>query len=136
LQDNLRIAAAYAYTDAKVSRGDNLILTGSRFPNVPTHSANLFLKQSFQLNGNASGIGVGLQYIGERYGDVALSSNFILPAYTTVKLVADYRINSTMQLHVQVNNLTNRQYFASAYSQVWVQPGSERQISANLRVAF
>jgi iron complex outermembrane receptor protein len=136
LQDNLRIAAAYAYTDAKVSRGDNLILTGSRFPNVPTHSANLFLKQNFQLNGNASGIGVGLQYIGERYGDVALSSNFILPAYTTVKLVADYRINSTMQLHVQVNNLTNRQYFASAYSQVWVQPGSERQISANLRVAF
>lgn len=136
LQDNLRIAAAYAYTDAKVSRGDNLILTGSRFPNVPTHSANLFLKQNFQLNGNASGIGLGLQYIGERYGDVALSSNFILPAYTTVKLVADYRINSTMQLHVQVNNLMNRQYFASAYSQVWIQPGSERQISANLRVAF
>jgi iron complex outermembrane receptor protein len=77
-----------------------------------------------------------LQYIGKRHGDVALSSNFILPAYTTVKLVADYRINSTMQLHVQVNNLMNRQYFTSAYSQVWVQPGSERQISANLRMAF
>lgn len=136
LQEDLRIAAAYAYTDAKVSRGDNLILTGSRFPNVPSHSANLFLKQSFQLAGHKSGIGLGLQYIGKRYGDVALSSNFILPAYTTVKLVADYRINSTMQLHVQVNNLMNRQYFTSAYSQVWVQPGSERQISANLRMAF
>jgi iron complex outermembrane receptor protein len=136
INNQLRIAAAYAYTDAKVSRGDNLILIGSRFPNVPSHSGNLFLKQSFQIGGQASGLGLGLQYIGKRYGDVALSSNFVLPAYTTVKLVADYRINPQMQINLQVNNLFNRQYFASAYSQVWVQPGSERQVSANLRIMF
>jgi iron complex outermembrane receptor protein len=136
LQDNRRIAVAYAYTDAKVSRGDNLIVTGSRFPNVPTHSANIFLKQRFQINGHVSALGLGLQYIGKRYGDVAASSNFMLPAYTTIKLVADYQINQQMQINFLVNNLLNRQYYASAYSQVWVQAGSERQISANLRIQF
>lgn len=136
LNKNLKLAAAYAYTDAKVSRGDNLILTGSRFPNVPRHSGNLVLKQNFQLAGNASGLGIGMQYIGERYGDVAISSQFVLPAYTTVKLLADYRINHQMQLNLQVNNLFNRQYYASAYSQLWVQPGSERQVRVNLRVSL
>ena len=136
LHDKLKISAAYAYTDAKVSRGDNLIVTGSRFPNVPQHSANLFIKQSFELGGQASGIGLGIQHIGTRYGDVAVSSNFMLPAYTTVKLVADYAISPQMQVNFQVNNLFNRQYFASAYSQVWVQPGTERHVSANLRIAF
>lgn len=136
LHDKLSIAAAYAYTDAKVSRGDNLIVTGSRFPNVPQHSGNLFIKQSFELGGQASGIGLGIQYIGTRYGDVAVSSNFMLPAYTTVKLVADYAISPRMQVNLQVNNLFNRQYFASAYSQVWVQPGTERHLSANLRISF
>lgn len=136
LSKNLRIAAAYAYTDAKVSRGDNLILTGSRFPNVPRHSGNVVLKQNFQIAGHASGLGLGIQYIGERYGDVAISSQFVLPAYTTVKLLADYRINAQMQLNFQVNNLFNRQYYASAYSQLWVQPGSERQMHINLRMSF
>lgn len=136
LNKSLKLAAAYAYTDAKVSRGDNLILTGSRFPNVPRHSGNLVLKQNFQLAGNASGLGIGMQYIGERYGDVAISSQFVLPAYTTVKLLADYRINHQMQLNLQVNNLFNRQYYASAYSQLWVQPGSERQVRVNLRVSL
>ncbi|MBR7746834.1 TonB-dependent siderophore receptor [Undibacterium baiyunense] len=136
LNTNLKLAAAYAYTDAKVSRGDNLILTGSRFPNVPRHSGNLVLKQNFQLAGQTSGVGLGIQYIGERYGDVAISSQFVLPAYTTVKLLADYRINRQMQLNLQVNNLFNRQYYASAYSQLWVQPGSERQVRVNLRVSL
>ena len=77
-----------------------------------------------------------VQYIGERYGDVAISSQFVLPAYTTVKLLADYRINHQMQLNLQVNNLFNRQYYASAYSQLWVQPGSERQVRVNLRVSL
>lgn len=136
LNKNLKLAAAYAYTDAKVSRGDNLILPGSRFPNVPRHSGNLVLKQNFQLAGHASGLGLGIQHIGERYGDVAISSQFMLPAYTTVKLLADYRINRQMQLNLQVNNLFNRQYYASAYSQLWVQPGSERQVRVNLRVSL
>jgi len=136
INKNLRVAAAYAYTDAKVSRGDNLILTGSRFPNVPRHSANVVLKQNLQIAGHASGLGLGIQYIGERYGDVAVSSQFMLPGYTTVKLLADYRINPQMQLNFQVNNLFNRQYYASAYSQLWVQPGSERQMHLNLRVSF
>jgi len=94
------------------------------------------LKQNLQIAGHASGLGLGIQYIGERYGDVAVSSQFMLPGYTTVKLLADYRINPQMQLNFQVNNLFNRQYYASAYSQLWVQPGSERQMHLNLRVSF
>jgi iron complex outermembrane receptor protein len=43
LRRGVRVSAAYAYTDARVTRGDNTIRTGSRFPNVPRHGANLLL---------------------------------------------------------------------------------------------
>jgi len=36
---NLRLSAACAYTDATVTKGDNTIVTGSRFPDVARRRA-------------------------------------------------------------------------------------------------
>lgn len=132
LFDDLRLSAAYAFTDSKVSRGDNLIISGSRFPNVPRQSANIFIKQKLFIKGAPSSLGMGFHYVGERFGDVAVTSSFVLPAYTTVKLVGDYEINKNTKINFYVNNLLNRQFYTSAYSPMWVQPGSERQFGISL----
>lgn len=59
----------------------------SRFPNMPRHGANVLL-----VAGDAkASIGAGAAYVGERFGDVAASSDFRLPAYTTARLLADDR---------------------------------------------
>ena len=69
----LRVSGAYAYTDASVTRGDTTIVTGSRLANVPRHSANLLATQQFALGTGAASVGGGVQYVGERLGDVAAS---------------------------------------------------------------
>ncbi|MCA1858942.1 TonB-dependent siderophore receptor [Janthinobacterium sp. HSC-3S05] len=132
----LRVSGAYAYTNATVTRGDNTIVTGSRFANVPRHSANLLATQQFALGTGTASVGGGLQYVGERLGDVAVSSSFTLPAYTTAKLLASYSPTAKLRLALNVENLFNRSYYASSYSQLWVAPGAERAVTLNAHYRF
>jgi iron complex outermembrane receptor protein len=132
----LRVSGAYAYTDATVTRGDNTIVTGSRFANVPRHSANLLATQQFVLGTGTASVGGGLQYVGERLGDVAVSSKFTLPAYTTARLLASYAPTAKLRLALNVENLFNRSYYASSYSQLWVAPGAERTVTLNAHYRF
>ena len=132
----LRVSGAYAYTDATVTRGDNTIVTGSRFANVPRHSANLLATQQFALATGTASVGGGVQYVGKRLGDVAVSSSFTLPAYTTAKLLASYSPNAKLRLTLNVENLFNRSYYASSYSPLWVAPGAERTLSLHAHYRF
>lgn len=133
---NVLVSFAYAYTDATVTKGDNTIVTGSRFPNVPKNSASLVVTPSFKIGDSMATIGGGLNYVGERLGDVATTSNFGLPAYTTVKLISSYNVSKKLRIALNVDNLFNKQYYASSYSQVWVAPGTERTITLNARYKF
>ena len=132
----LRVSGAYAYTNATVTRGDNTIVTGSRFANVPRHSANLLATRQFVLGTGTASVGGGLQYVGERLGDVAVSSKFTLPAYTTARLLASYAPTAKLRLALNVENLFNRSYYASSYSQLWVAPGAERTLTLNAHYRF
>ncbi|QJE01881.1 TonB-dependent siderophore receptor [Massilia forsythiae] len=132
LRRGLRLSGAYAYTDARVTRGDNTIRSGSRFPNVPRNSANLLL-----VAGDArASLGAGVSYVGERFGDVAASSDFRLPGYTTARLLAAWTPAPRWRLALNVDNLFDRRYYASSYSQLWVAPGSTRTANATLSYRY
>ncbi|HEU4815928.1 TonB-dependent siderophore receptor [Janthinobacterium sp.] len=136
LARGLRVSGAYAYTNATVTRGDNTIMTGSRFANVPRHSANVIATQQFALGTGTASVGGGFQYVGERLGDVAVSSQFTLPAYTTARLLASYAPNARLRFALSVENLFNRSYYASSYSPLWVAPGGERTLTLNAHYRF
>ena len=136
IMKNVRVSAAYAYTDAKVTKGDNTIITGSQFPNVPKQSASAVVTRMFKIGEAAASLGAGFNHVGERLGDVAVTSNFRLPAYTTVRLISSYSPNKKLRLALNVDNLFNKRYYASSYSQVWVAPGTERTIILNAQYKF
>ncbi|MDN2712082.1 TonB-dependent siderophore receptor [Janthinobacterium sp. SUN118] len=136
LARGLRVSGAYAYTDATVTRGDNTIVTGSRFANVPRHGANILATQQFALGAGTASVGGGVQYVGERLGDVAVSSKFTLPAYTTARLLASYSPTTKLRLALNVDNLFNRRYYASSYSPLWVAPGAERTLTLQAHYRF
>lgn len=132
LRRNLKLSASYAYTDARVTRGDNTVRTGNRVPNVPRHSANVLL-----VAGDArASAGAGLAYVGERCGDVAASSGFTLPGYTTARLMAAYAPDKRWRIALDVDNLFDRRYYASSYSRLWVAPGSTRTATATLSYRY
>lgn len=124
----LQLSFSYAYTDAKVLR-DNVLAVGGRLANVPKQSANLMLVRSF---GKAS-LGGGLNYVGERNGDVAISSTFGLPAYTTAKLVSSYSLTKQLRLSLDIDNLFDKVYYPSSYQQIWVAPGEDRRITLKVQ---
>lgn len=133
---DLRLSAAYAYTDATVTKGDNTIRSGSRFPNVPKQSASLVLTRAFAVGGGSATLGGGANYVGERLGDVAVSSGFKLPAYTTARLLSSWSPTSRLRLSLNIDNLFDKQYYASSYSQLWVSPGADRSATLNVHYKF
>jgi iron complex outermembrane receptor protein len=133
---NVKLSASYAYTDARVTKGDSVIITGSRFPNVPKNSASIVLAPTFALGSGTASLGAGVNYVGERMGDVGESSDFTLPAYTVFRLISSYSPNKKTRISLNVDNLFDKQYYASSYSQVWVAPGAPRTVSLNVRHTF
>lgn len=136
LARGLRLSAAYAYTDAVVTRGDRLIVTGSRFPNVARHSASLMLVSDLRLGDSNASTGAGLVHVGKRAGDVAASTAFTLPAYTTARLNASYAASRKLRLSLNIDNLFDKVYYASSYSQLWVAPGPARSAMLTLDYQF
>lgn len=135
----LRLSAAYAFTDAKVTQDNNAFLVGRQLANVPRHSANLMLVQAFKLGGNAATAGLGLNYIGEREGAVApvvAADDFKLPAYTTVKLVGSYAIGKAWKFSLDIDNVFDKTFYSSSYSQMWVFPGNGRKVTLSGQYKF
>jgi iron complex outermembrane receptor protein len=125
----LQLSFSYAYTDAKVLR-DNVLAVGGRLANVPKQAANLMLVQEIGLSGGArASLGGGANYVGERNGDVAISSSFRLPAYTTAKLVSSYSPSKKLRISLDIDNLFDKVYYPSSYQQTWVAPGEDRRVT-------
>ncbi|MCQ4282150.1 TonB-dependent siderophore receptor [Pseudomonas stutzeri] len=131
LTDEIRVIGAYAYVDAEVTE-DNTLARGSRLLNVPEHSGSLLGVYEF-LDGGLQGLelGGGVNYVGDRSGNVA-DSGFELPGYTTVDLLARYKATQNLTLGVNLNNAFDRTYYERSYSNVWVMPGEPRNLSVSL----
>ncbi|MTV36549.1 TonB-dependent siderophore receptor [Duganella radicis] len=123
-----QLSFSYAYTDARVLR-DNVLAVGGALANVPKQSANLMLVRTV---GKAT-LGGGLNYVGERNGDVAISSTFRLPAYTTARLVSSYSPTPKLRLSLDIDNLFDKVYYPSSYQQTWVAPGEDRRITLKVQ---
>ena len=136
---DLRLSFAYAFTDAQVTEDNNAFLVGRQLANVPRHSANVLLVRGFALGAGRATAGIGLNLASRREGAVApltAADDFRLPGYATLKLLGSYRIDRHWLISVDVDNVLDRIYYASAYSQAWVAPGAGRKVVVSTRYAF
>ena len=142
LVPNLRLSAAFAYTDARVTRsteaaGATGLAEGRRMPNVPRKSGNVFLTWTKPLsNERQFNLGGGVLYSGERLGSVDENNDFILDAYATVRVLASYKPSRKTRFFAQVDNLFDREYAAYSYSSLWVYPGEGRAYSVGFEHTF
>lgn len=130
LTDALRVIGAYAYIDAEVTK-DNSIPEGSDLLGIARNSASLMSVYQFQ-GGSLQGseLGAAVNYVGDRSGQTG--SNFELPAYTTVDLLARWQATKDLNLGLNLNNLFNRKYYERSFNNVWVMPGDPRNLSVSL----
>ncbi|MEJ1169941.1 TonB-dependent siderophore receptor [Variovorax sp. CCNWLW235] len=140
---NWRVNASLVFNDVEIAK-DNSLEVGGRLLNVPkVNGSVLAVYEDAFANGQRYGIGGGVTYMGKRLGQARTQAEanagtpaFDLPSYTTAKLVAYWRLNPTLRLTLDVDNLFDKTYYASSYSRVWVTPGTARTITLGLQARF
>ncbi|OLF54798.1 TonB-dependent receptor [Pseudomonas chlororaphis] len=131
VSDALRVIGAYAYIDAEVTKGDAALPKGSDLLGIPRNSGSLMAVYEFQ-NGALKGsdVGAAVSYIGERSGQAG--SDFTLPSYSTVDLLAHYKASEQVTVGLNFNNVFDRKYYERSYNKAWVMPGEPRNLSVSL----
>lgn len=133
LNDRWSVNVNYSYTDAQIEK-DQDIAKGSRLSNIPKHQAAVSSNYEFLQQGAVkAGIGGNIHYVGERSGH-NLDNGFNLPSYTLVNLNAYYSPSDRLRYQFNLNNLFDKTYYLSSYSDLWIQPGEP--INASLSAQF
>ncbi|MBA5981556.1 TonB-dependent siderophore receptor [Pseudomonas sp. MD195_PC81_125] len=101
---------------------DNNGLEGKRVNNVAKHNGSLFLTWKPEMGWYGE---TGLTLVGQRYADNANTT--VLPGYGRWDALLGYHFKD-WDLRAALNNITDREYYASATSQYQIQPGAPRSV--------
>ena len=138
-----RLTASLAYNHVSVQR-DNTLEVGGRLLNTPRVNGSLLAVHEQALVGDSRiGLGAGVTHMGQRLGQARTQAEanagavvFNLPAYTTVKAVAYWRLTPTLRVSLDIDNLFDTTYYTSSFSRVWVTPGSARLVTLGVQAKF
>nr|WP_315592331.1 TonB-dependent siderophore receptor [uncultured Cupriavidus sp.] len=134
LGNHWRVTGSFAFTDAEITQ-DTRLAAGTPLSNVPRTSGSLMAIYEDQAPlGQRYGIGAGVRYVGTRAGDV--QDSFSLPTYTLVDLLAYWQYSKAVRVTLNVNNLFDRTYYASSYSNLWIMPGAGRTARLGVQLSF
>ncbi|WP_244494627.1 TonB-dependent siderophore receptor [Ensifer sp. Root127] len=112
ITQGLDLRASYTYTDARIASGAD---DGNRVENVPEHMASLWANYTFQ-EGTALeglGIGAGVRYVGQRYGNSA--NTFNLDSVVLADFALSFKKNG-YKASLNVQNVFDKDYVASCSS--------------------
>ncbi|MBO0952550.1 TonB-dependent receptor [Fibrella forsythiae] len=137
LLPNWQINASYSYIDAIIVSDNEASLVGARKQNTPRHSSNLWMRYNFAPNSALSdlGIGFGVQHSGSKIP--WFSRAFDVPAYTLLDMALYYTpAKSSVQVALNINNLTNQTYWVGAQNYLRLFPGAPRNTMLTLTYRF
>ncbi len=131
LSDGLDLRAAYTYTDAEISgKTDN----GNRHDNLPEHAASLWLDYTVQDGSALDGFGVGggVRYVGQRYGDT--KNTLDLDAVALLDASIHYQKDG-IRASLNLKNIADKEYVATC-SSFGCNYGDGRTVMARLTFAW
>ena len=141
IADDTTVTVAYAYVDAETSNdivnfdwGVN-IPAGSRLINIPEHKLNVTAMHFMDIAGKESKVGASVTYVGDRLGET-IDPEYILPSYTTVRLFGSVNLSDNVVINADIDNLFDKEYYASSYSALWTMPGTPRTAKISVKYAF
>ena len=132
-----RTTGSLAYLDARITK-DNRFPIGNRLINAPEWSGSLWTTYAFQDNSlRGLEVGGGLFVVG---GDrkAGFDNKLDVDGYTRVDLFARYKVNETVTLALNVNNLFDKYYAESVlfYGSDLIEPSAPRSVFGTIEVKF
>ncbi|BCT67947.1 TonB-dependent siderophore receptor [Nitrosospira sp. NRS527] len=120
------VMGGYAYTDAEISKA--LVTTsgsttpaGSVVAQVPKHTVSVWNRYDF-----TPFIGLGLGVIHRSSMYAAVDNTVLLPGFTRLDTAVFVRLNKTLRVQANIENIANVNYVASANSNNNITPGAPR----------
>lgn len=128
------IIANYAYTDARITQ-DNTNSVGNRLSNSPQHSAGLWTTYRIQTGDlEGLGLGLGVNYVGERFGDLA--NSYEVDDYWLTNAALFYEQND-WRFGLNFNNVFDINYIDSTSSRSFGNvPGEPFSVVGSVSVTF
>ena len=127
--DAWQVMAGYAYQHSEVQQPG--AQDGNQLGQVPKHSVSLWNRYDIT---EQWGVGLGATYRDQVY--VASDNAVVLPSVVRVDAAVFYAINDKVRLQLNVENVFDRSYYASAHSNNNIMPGSPRAFRAGIDWRF
>ena len=134
IQPGWNIITSYAYIDSEITEDGNSDLIGNRFPSIPEHSASLWTTYEIQQGDfKGLGLGIGLNYVGERQG--GLPNSFEVDSYFLTNAALFYN-RQNWQLRLNFNNLFDVDFIEAADTSTvrGIDPGTPFTVRGSLAV--
>lgn len=129
------VFASYAYIDAEIT-ADNTFTVGNRLPGVAEHSASLWTTYEIQSGDLAGlGFGLGLNWVGERQGD--LNNSFTLDSYFLTNAAIFYK-KDNWRFGLNFKNIFDTNYIAGTprTRTRGIEPGDPFTVLGTIRYEF
>lgn len=129
---NWKVYAGYAYLDSRIEKGTNDAPAGRRVALVPRHSTSLWNKVEL-----AAGWALGLGVVYQSESFASISNKVTLPGFARVDGAVYYRFgDGKTRLALNVENLLNRKYQATAHNDDNISPGAPVNARLTLATSF
>ncbi len=127
-----QVMGGYAWQDGEITTTQSATaVAGNRLAQLPEHSASLWNRYDFN---QAFGLGLGIIHRGAIYANV---DNLVtLPAFTRFDAAAYWTLSPSVQLQLNIENLGDKRYFASAHSNNNLSPGTPRSAWLTMNFHF
>ncbi len=117
-----KIIGGGAYTDARIT-ADKTFQVGNKLVGTPRFSGSLWSTYQIQQGVfRGLGAGLGITYVGRRYGD--LNNSYIVGQYARLDASLFYDVNEHYRLAINARNLTNAHYIEQPFNQFNNMPGA------------
>ncbi|MCJ0825847.1 TonB-dependent siderophore receptor [Luteimonas sp. 50] len=117
-----QLMGGYAYQSGELTSTQSpSALAGNRLAQLPGHSASLWNRYDFNP---AFGAGLGIVHRGAIFANI--DNQVTVPAFTRFDAALYWTLDPSLQLQLNIENITNKRYFASAHNNDNISPGAPR----------
>jgi catecholate siderophore receptor len=126
------VLSGYAYQDGKITQTQSAtVLAGATLGQVPRHSYSVWNRYDV-----TSRVGAGLGVIHRGAVFVATDNTVVLPAFTRADAALFVRLSKSLGGQLNVENLFDTNYYASANNNTNISPGSPRALRLSITTQF
>lgn len=132
LTERWHVMGGYAYQDAQITKTLSASApAGAQVALVPEHSFSLWNR--FDVT-KEFGVGLGTLYRSKIY--TSNDNRVMLPSYVRFDAAAYYKISKNIELQLNVENLLDKTYYATAHNNTNISPGSPIAVTGGVRMQF